>query len=181
MAEEVEKKVVGAGEFEKEIRLAANPKVASKYWIARVNGEDLEFLNPLEGSRVKGTYILKNGEFYIALENGSSWKNSRQYYMLYHAVDNDLKMIAEIDFINSRKEFIAIDDDVKEKMKEFYRNETNGRKVINTLIKTARYYAQREGLREIDKKELLKEEITALMKKYEISKEDLLEIVKEVE
>ena len=178
----MEKKVVGAGEFEKEIRLAGNPKVASKYWIARlVNGEDLEFLNPLEGSRVKGTYILRNGEFYIALENQSSWKNSRQFYKLYYAIDNDLKMIAEIDFINSRKEFYAADDEIKEKMKEFYRNEANGRKVINTLIKTAKYYAQREGLQEIDKKELLKDEITALIKKYEISKEELLKIIKEVE
>lgn len=165
------------GEFEKEMDIVRNPKCAGKYWIARINNDNLEFLSPLEGSKGHGVYVFRNGEFYIVLDDFSSWKNSRCSYTLYYAINNELKSIASITFINNRKEMDAIDDDVKKAMKEFYKNESNGRKVVNTLIKTAKYYAQREGIEEIDKKEIVKREIEALIDKYNITKDELMEIL----
>ena len=145
-----------------------------------MQNEELEFLSPIEGSRVKGVYEFENGQFYLTAEDHSSHKNSRQYYTLYLATNNELKIIASIDFINARKEFSAIDDDVKKVLKEAYKTEKNGRKVINSLIKTAKYYAQRENIQQIDKKQLILDEINRIAEKYNVSFTEIAEILKEV-
>ncbi len=164
-------------EFEKMMDIVRNTKCAGKYWIAGITKNGLDFLSPIEGSRGHGLYSFRNGEFYIVLDDFSSWKNSRCSYTLYYAINNDLNMIASITFINNRKEMDAIDDDIKTAMKQFYKNESNGSKVINTLIKTAKYYAEREGIIKVDIKQMIKYEIEAMMEKYNISKEDLISII----
>lgn len=165
-------------EFEKKMDIVRNTKCAGKYWIAKITENDeLEFLSPIEGCKGHGVYSFRNGEFYIVLDDFSSWKNSRCSYTLYYAMNNDLNKIASITFINNIKEFDAIDDDIKTAMKQFYKKESNGKKVVNTLIKTAKYYAQRENITKFDIKQMIKYEIEAIMEKYNISKEDLISII----
>jgi hypothetical protein len=140
-------------EFEEEITLIRNSKAArSKGWTAKVklDESDIDFLRPIDaqysknGLLVWGIYKFANGNFYIVASDFSSHKNSRQSYILYFA-QNELKMVAEIYFGQSR-EFYACDDDIKQELRETYSKQQSGRKVINTLIQIAKYYAQREGL-----------------------------------
>jgi len=163
-------------EFEKEIQLIRNSKAAKiKGWIALVNfdKDDIEFLKPIDtqcskaGTLVSGTYRFVNGNLYVIARDLSSHKNSRQSYGLYLA-DNELKMVAEIYFSEGR-EFNACDDDIRQQLRETYSKQGDGRKVINTLIRVAKYYAQREGIMEMSKDKLILEEVRAVARKYNVS------------
>jgi|Deesub1362B_J571_1020462.scaffolds.fasta_scaffold03259_5 hypothetical protein len=140
-------------EFEEEVQLVRNSKAArSKGWVAlvRLDKDDIEFLRPIDaqysksGMLVWGIYRFVNGNFYIVASDLSSHKNSRQSYILYFA-QNELKMVAEI-YFGQLREFYACDDDIKQELRETYSKQQSGRKVINTLIQIAKYYAEREGL-----------------------------------
>jgi len=141
-------------EFEEEIELIRNSKAArSKGWVAlvRLDTGDIEFLSPIDaqysksGMLVWGIYKFANGNFYIIASDLSSHKNSRQSYVLYFAQNSELNMVAEIYFGQAR-EFYGCDDDIKKELRNIYGKQQSGRKVINTLIQVAKYYAQREGL-----------------------------------
>jgi len=137
--------------FEEEIVLVRNSKAAQiKGWVAivRLDEGDIEFLSPIEAEYsknkllVSGIYRFTNGDLYIVAVDSSSHKNSRQSYILYLAQDSKLNEIARIHFDRAR-EFYGCDDDVKQKLRNIYSKQKEGRKVINTLIKVAQYFAQR--------------------------------------
>jgi len=172
--------------FEHEILLVSNYKAMRiKPFVAKVNlnTNKLEFLRAKEaeftpnGVVKKGIYEFENGNFYIILRDFSSHRNKDVYYTLYLAVNNKLQEIARLSYYTGSKipKFSAIDDETKKVLVDSFHNATNN-KTINALIKVARYYAQKLGISEKSKDDLIREEIILLCKKYNITVQELIKI-----
>jgi len=176
-------KMVSKTKFLENVYLIRNPKAArSKPWVAKVKLEEneIEFqrytnvISAFKGRVCEAEYEFENNCFYIILRDESSHNDSFQGYSLYITRECTLERIALITFENRVLQFNACDDDLLKELKNTYRNMKNGRKVINTLIQVAKYYAQREGIAEISKDELILNEIKAIAEKYDVSIEYII-------
>ena len=171
--------------MEVELELVRNSKAARiKPWVAKIILErgDIEFLRPIEEVRAKngilvsGTFEFENDNFYIIASDNSSHKNPEQIYSLVLCENDKIKEIASIVFTRG-KSFGGESDEVVQKLKEIYKRQENGRKVINSLIKLAQWYASKHNIQH-DKKQLILEEVQKILEKYSITPEELLEIIK---
>ena len=132
--------------FPVRLSLTRNPK-CGRGWFAEVDLKtgNLKFLNPVEGStKGEAEFYVEEGRFYLAKEDFSSWKNSRQAYTIYLAKDGQLIPIATITYINSSKTISADNERVKETVKRaFATAESN--KTRTALIEGAKVFAGEPG------------------------------------
>ncbi len=167
------------------VSLVTNAKAARmKGWVAKVDIEkgDIEFLRPIEEERAKngmlvgGTYDFEEGNFYIIASDDSSHRNPVQMYQLVICENYELHEIANITFTRG-KSFSGESDEVVQQLKEIYKRQTNGRKVISSLIKLAQWYAQKYNIKPIDKKQLILNEIQQIAEKYGVSIDEIRQIL----
>ncbi|MGC9079760.1 MAG: hypothetical protein ACP5G1_03430 [Nanopusillaceae archaeon] len=124
--------------------LIGNPRATrGSGWVALVIGDEIQFLRASipqfdKNTLIGGTYLLPKGAYVIVKSDGSSHKNSRQYYTLYQVTGGEEKVreVASISIINNNLIFKPTE------LENIYINapENAKSKVIYTLIQYSKQY-----------------------------------------